>query len=291
MAIESRWLAVTAQPFTADGTQFGVIDVADTAGFKVKQLVFVTATATPILQLQVKKVLSPTRLIVGPNDNVIKDNATTNLTAYTVANGASLAAPEQEKKARPPRDDHYAATYESDPTVGDRVVLVDQYGRFYGAANPMPIIFDGTISIGEVEIIGPSGHRLDPNSDGSIDVNVVSSPTGDTVINRYAEVTAVPSGVPTILVSYTVPNLKTAILQRISVSGENIARYDVLLNSQPIDTRRTNFGADLSQSFEFLTNSGDGVLLSAGDVLAVRVTHTRPYVGDFEGRIQVLQKN
>lgn len=289
MALERKWLAVNATPFTADGTSLGVITVADTAGLKVKQLVFIAATGQPLLQLQVKRVLSNTQLIVGPPNNKIDPNQYQDVSAYTMALAATIAAPEQNKN-NIPGDDHYSAIYESDPTVADRIVLVDQYGRFYGESNPIPIVFDGTVSIGDVEIKGPSGHYLDPNTDGSINVNIVETPVvGQVEKSIYNEITSVASGVQTQIVSYTVPFAKTAILHRIVTSGENVARYDLFLNGTPFDTQRTYFGGNFNALFEFITGTNAGFVLNSGDVLSVKVLHARPFVGSFESRIQVLE--
>lgn len=288
MAIERKWLAVQATAFTADGTALGVVTVADTAGLKVKQFVVLKATTKPELSLQVKRVLSPTQLIVGPPDNKIAPNIFTDISAYTLALGANISAAEQNK-SNIPIDDHRTAVYEGDPTVADRVIQVDQYGRFYDANNPMPIIFDGTIEVGSVEVVGENGNTIEPNTDGSINVNVVSAPiAGQEEKSIYNEALAVASGATTTLVTYTVPFAKTAILHRVTVSGTNIARYDVLINGTPIDTKRTNFGDNLNESFEYVVD-GHGLPLISGDAVTVKVLHNRPYIGDFEGRIQILE--
>jgi hypothetical protein len=172
MAVEKKWLAVSAQSFTSDGTQYGVVTINDTHGFKTKQLVFLSAATLPIINAQVKRVVSQTQLIVGPSDNKVDISDWINISAYTVALNASIAAVEQDKMVLIPDKDHYQAIYEADPTVADRVILVDQYGKFYGAANPIPIIFDGTIQVGNVTIQDDDGDELEINPDGSINVNI-----------------------------------------------------------------------------------------------------------------------
>ena len=109
--------------------------------------------------------------------------------------------------------------------------------------------FDGTVSIGDVHILGPApdNNELIVNNDGSINVNVVETPiAGNTVKNIYNEVNAVVSGAITTLVQYTVPIITGSILYRVSVSGENIAKYMLFVNSVQIDTRRTYYGSSLS---------------------------------------------
>lgn len=150
MAVERKWLAVPPRPFLIDGGQFGVVSVADTAGFKVKQHVVLTALSQPDLLCQVKRVVSNTQLIVGKLDNKIGPEQWLDISAYTVSLGASIYAEEQDKAAMPTEKDHYSAIYEADPTVADRVVMVDQYGRFYSSANRLPV--DAVVSISSTPI-------------------------------------------------------------------------------------------------------------------------------------------
>lgn len=289
MAVEQKWLAVPPQAFTSDGTSFGVITIADTAGYRTKQIVSLKGTSLPEIALQVKRVLSPTQFIVGPTDNRIGPNYFTDISAYTVAAGSNVSAGEQVKGALPPDKDHYSAIYEADPVVADRVIMVDQYGQFYGVANPMPIIFDGTISIGEVVVRGTNGNSIEPNPGGSINVVVVDAPVaGQHESNTYNQVTSVANGVVTQIVSYTVPFAKTACLHKIQVSGDNFAVYDVLLNGSPIATQRTWYG-QFNANFDFFTAVTAGLTLIAGDIVSVRVLHTRPFLGTFDARIQLIE--
>lgn len=142
-----------------------------------------------------------------------------------------------------------------------------------------------------VEVIGTNGNIIEPNADGSLNVNVVSVPTvGNVVRNIYSEANAVSSGIMTTVVSYTVSGALTeSVLERISVSGDNIAMFTVFVNATQIDTRRTYFGGSLNEYFEFTTGTSNGYVLTPGDVLTIKVIHDRPTLGDFEGRIQVLE--
>lgn len=107
------------------------------------------------------------------------------------------------------------------------------------------------------------------------------------VVNTYNEITSIAASTTTSLVTYTVPVNTTAILSRIQVSGSNIATYEVLVDAAKQAKKRTYFGGSLNEVFEF-GNIG-GLSLTAGQVVLVRVTHSRPMVGDFEGRIQVTE--
>lgn len=108
-------------------------------------------------------------------------------------------------------------------------------------------------------------------------------------INQYNEVLSVASGATTSIVTYTVPISQQNILQRVSVSGENIALYQILVNGTPIDSQRTYFGGELNVQFDFTSISNLGTPLNAGDIVTVTVLHNRPYVGNFESRIQMIQ--
>lgn len=133
MAIETKWGAVAPKLFTANGTTLGIVTVASTSGFKVKQVVVISQNLLPDLQLQVKRVTSPTQLIVGPIPTKVGQSLLTfrtDISAYTVAGGAFIYSAEQDKvKIKP--DDIEQAIYDQEPTVAMRSVLVDQFGLYY----------------------------------------------------------------------------------------------------------------------------------------------------------------
>lgn len=295
MAIEQKWPAVPPQLFTANGGAQGQITTANVRGVKVKQFLVIKATGQPDLRIQVKRVTKKTGIIIvgPPADQQTQGKAglktTTDLTAYTVAAGALFYAEEQDKvKVKP--DDQDIATYEQEPTVARRVVQVDQFGDFYSEDNPLPIAFDGTVSVGNVTIQDDDGDELQVNPDGSINVNIVNGTSSNVIKNTYNEASAVPSGVETLIVQYVVSLiLSSALLQRVSVSGSNVGRYQVFVNSVVVDTRRTYYGGQFNEYFEFSMGSGDGYSLAPGDIVAVKVLHDRAYVGDFQGRIQALE--
>ena len=137
MAVERKWLAVTATPLTANGTALGLIQVADTTGFKVKGQAFLIANTLSPIPVQIQRVLSPTLMIVGPPGTTPSPNNYIDVSAFTVALNAQIGFPEQDKNKIKP-DDIEQAVYESDPAVAIRNILVDQYGNFYDKNNPMP---------------------------------------------------------------------------------------------------------------------------------------------------------
>ncbi|CAM6004825.1 unnamed protein product [Sphagnum balticum] len=291
MAFERNWAAVPPQPFTANGTTTGLVTLASTAGFRVKQCAYLKNSAGFTLAVQIKIVLSCTQLIVGTINNAqIANWPKLDISSWTVASGAVIGA-EWQGKNNISSEDIPRTVYESDPVVAIRTVQVDECGDIYSKDNPMPISFDGTVQIGDVSIV-EGGNTMKVNADGSINVIVESQPSpNEKVVSTYNEITNIPSGSTTQIVSYTVPPSTQGVLQRCPVSGENVARYDLLINGVIVDTLRTMFGADLTQMFDFTSGNDSGYVLNAGDVVSIQVLHNRPYVASFEARIQVLQIN
>ena len=107
MAFEQKLAAVSPQAFTANGTSLGVVTVASTAGFYIKQQVNLQSNTQTQILLQIKNVLSPTQVIVGPNNNSLKASPTnhTDVSAFLVADNATISAPEQNNFPIP-GDDH-----------------------------------------------------------------------------------------------------------------------------------------------------------------------------------------
>src|SRR5581483_7604497 len=177
MALERKWPAVAPQAFTSDGNQFGLIIVADTKGFRVKQSAVLTnSTPGVTLPVQIKRVISKTQLVVGQIENKIAQWPPLDISTWTVASGAAISAGEQDKNNVPEKD-HWSAIYEGDPVVADRVIFVDQYGNFYDDNNPLPISFDGTVTVGAVKIQDSAGNPLTSTS-GSLNVNVTGGGSG-----------------------------------------------------------------------------------------------------------------
>lgn len=283
---EKSWLAVPPQLFTVNGSPNGLVTIADTGGFKVKAQVVISATGYPNLTVECKRVLSRTQMYVGAIGKNINDRSI-DLTNYSIANGAFIYQDEQARNTIAAQD-IVQAVYEQEPTVAIRTTWVDKYGDVYDEANPVPIAFDGTIAVGNVTIQDDDGDELEINTDGSLNVVIVG---GGSNKNAYGEASAVPAGVETTIVQYTVSlALASAILQRVSVCGENVGRYRVFLNGTVIDTRRTYYGGSFNEYFEFSIGSSDGAQLAPGDVVAVKILHDRPFIGDFQARIQALEK-
>ena len=170
MAVEKKWLAVTATPLTTDGTRLGLVTVADTTGFKVKGYAYLATTGpspSPMtLQVQIQRVISSTQMIVGPPGTTPAPNNFIDVSAFTVLSGAVIAFPEQDKN-KIKADDVDQATYEADPVVARRVIPVSPDGNLIGPNNPLSV---NVISSG-------SGSGLVPaNYD---DVKIIKNSNGD----------------------------------------------------------------------------------------------------------------
>ena len=127
------------------------------------------------------------------------------------------------------------------------------------------------------------------NPDGSINVALVGMPVYEPIFT-YNAVAGVAANVTTNLISYTMPGGKNGYLQKVYISGENIAKYTVRVNGAIIDVARTYFGQSLDKCLEYASGTSNlGYELSAGDVVLVQVLHTRPSLAEFNARIQILE--
>jgi len=132
-----------------------------------------------------------------------------------------------------------------------------------------------------------TGNKMTVNPDGSINVQIGTS--ASQLKSFYAEVTSVASATPTTVQTYTVPGGVASYLQKITFSGTNIATYELLVNASVVDRKRTWFNGSLNEEFDLSDFSKDGLPLVSGDVVTVRVTHSRPDLGDFNSRLQVVE--
>lgn len=210
MAFEKVWLAVPAKSFTSNGTAQGVVTVASTKGLYAKQKVFLRGTAQTTTQLEIKRVVSKTQLWVGPIKTDIK--AYSDISNFTTAAASTIEAPEQPRPAIP-QVEMDRATFEEEPVVARRVVLVDELGNKYSTDNPLPTqLSDGSINIGtvnaEIEVqlshvdndpnfgdvhdsvrVGDGINVLAVNNDGSIKTVKMFTKPYDTVTATYPSAT------------------------------------------------------------------------------------------------------
>ena len=140
---------------------------------------------------------------------------------------------------------------------------------------------------GTVQVQDTDGDILEVNPDGSINVSIVGSSTGD-VVSAYSEVTSVATSVLTTIGTFTAPVGKTTYLQTVNVAGTNIAEYTVELNSVVIDKKYTYFSGPMNEKFTF-AETDKGLKLAVGDVVRSRVIHVRPFTSSHNSRIQVVE--
>ncbi len=206
MAYERKWLLTGVRPLLSDGGEDGSVTIESTSGFKVKQIVKITAIGVSPVVLQVKRVLSPTKMLVGPKDSGIQSRY--DLSEFTVAKSSTISATEQDKKVPTDKEIH-SWVYEQEPTVAYRTIGVDEWGRFYTTENPFPVqLSDGSVNIGtvnaELEVqlshkdnypdagdvadsvqIGDGEDILGINPDGSINI-VIGELPGTPIIYKEA---------------------------------------------------------------------------------------------------------
>jgi hypothetical protein len=123
--------------FTIDGGENGLVTIDDTANFKVKRTVVISANTLPNLTLEVKRVIDKNRMYVGAIDKGILHRQ--NISAYTIALNASIISHEQ-KRNNIPSNDIIRSVFSEEPTLAIRTLEVDKYGNSYSIENPFPII-------------------------------------------------------------------------------------------------------------------------------------------------------
>lgn len=158
--IEKKFSEVPPQAFTANGTFGGLVTIADTTILKVKQKVRIFSdTHSPIGDIEVKRVLSSTTLLVGPKSGSMV--AYTDLTTLLVADNAKISADEQD---RPPisQYDVWRAVFSEEPTVALRNLLVDERGNAWNQSNPLPV--DATVTVPPVEVTLDAFIKVPPDN-------------------------------------------------------------------------------------------------------------------------------
>jgi|SRR6185437_202160 len=109
----------------------------------------------------------------------------------------------------------------------------------------------------------------------------VVNPATNTTITTFGQISAVPAGVETQIVTYTVPGGDSFSLTYVHLSGDNGAVFNLYINGVIQDRCRTYWC-----NFTTFMDFGNGIPMNAGDIVSVKVIHYRPEVGDFASRIQ-----
>ena len=133
---EKRLPLVSVRAFTANGDTLGRVTTTQAQNFKVKQQVILSSNTVSQQRLEVKRVESATVLYVGPISTPITTRS--DISAYLVVDSASIQAPEQPRPSIPEQEIE-RLTYEEEPVIARRVVLVDELGNKINDANPLPV--------------------------------------------------------------------------------------------------------------------------------------------------------
>jgi hypothetical protein len=159
----------------------------------------------------------------------------------------------------------------TDPIYNGEVLKDYRFNIFEGK-------FENNKSVTTIE--DEDGDKLDINSNGSI--NVVVGEAG-VLSSQYAEVIGIVTGVTTLIDSFTTTT--NILLQKVDFSGTNIAEYEIVVDGNTVDKRRTYFGDSLNGSFDFEA----GLPVLSGKLIEIYVVHNRPNVADFNSRMQIVE--
>lgn len=152
MAYERFWAEVLPRPLTANGSSSGFLTVDDVAGFYVKQNITLKSSALTA-SYQIKRIDVPQkRIYVGTMKTSI--NEFSDISAFLLADSATIAA-ERQPNTAVPKADQDRGTYETEPVVARRVILVDNTGEKISEENPLPV--NATVSV----IVPPVTVELD----------------------------------------------------------------------------------------------------------------------------------
>lgn len=181
--------------------------------------------------------------------------------------------------------------------IAVNAVKIATVRTYYGGDLSRTVAFDGSDGSGYILNAGDTVtitvlHNKPYTALFEATLELVANPVlvaGETPIYIYNEITSTMPGTTYNVASWTVMPATTATLQRVLVSGENIARYDVWVNAGPIATQRTYYGGDLDKTFEFMGWNGGGVPLAAGATVTVKVLYYTPGPAIFEATIEAIQ--
>lgn len=130
MASERFWQELPAANFISDGGTEGQVQVLSTRGMKVKMKVILKSTS-PVSSkpLEIKKIIDMQNLIVGPRSAQMRGkDSTTDISAFTVASGATLTIESYERPAIFPNE-IVRSVYEEEPVVAIRTIGVGPLGQ------------------------------------------------------------------------------------------------------------------------------------------------------------------
>lgn len=134
-----------------------------------------------------------------------------------------------------------------------------------------------------IAIHDSDGHELNVNPNGSLNVAVVPA-TNVSGLVKYAEIPSVVSGAETTIVSFMAIGGRRTFLQKISGSGDNIAKFQVKVDGITIDMKRTNY-VGYNVDFQYDGQLNSGLEIAPGSTVSVTVIHERPNTANFNAQI------
>ena len=122
--LERFWKEIPSQFFTITGSADGVVTLASTSSFKIKQFVVILNPSLPSVAGEIKAILSETQMAIGPQAS--GPNMRIDLSSHDT--NSTISAPEQPRPSVPIQDIE-RFTYEEEPTVARRTIPVDEAGN------------------------------------------------------------------------------------------------------------------------------------------------------------------
>lgn len=139
-----------------------------------------------------------------------------------------------------------------------------------------------------IKIGNGSGQYAAVNSDGSLNVNVVSTGPGTSYNNiiQYDEIVNVAMGATETVLSFTVPNTGTFYLTRINFSGDCISEFDLQINGS-VNAKQRLYYTKFNSIFDYTSSSIPGYNLIGGTIINVIVTnYSLQGVGSFNATLE-----
>lgn len=217
---EKKLLRRDALAFSADGTTTGIISVDGACNFKVKQCVTIQSATQPPRNLEIKRFIDGSSFYVGEVGQPISQRS--DVSAYTLADAAFIFAQEQNRPSVPEQEIE-RITYEEEPVIARRVVIVDDCGEIITQDNPLPTT--ATLNLGSIEI----PVEIDAQ-DGD---NVAISAHPDPIFAQNED--SLTDLLPKSVFSYTSTNSNTRVIA-LNVTADTPVMLKVLLNG--IEIRR-----------------------------------------------------
>lgn len=143
---EKRIYKIDPIAVISNGTTAGAIQVPDNSLFIVRQVVILKSNTQAPQTFKVNRVNSNDKVTIylGPDNGHISKRS--DLSAFLTADNTTIEANEQPRTTVPEQEIE-RHTYQAEPAVARRTILVDKYGCRIDDDNPLPI--SGTLTVGD----------------------------------------------------------------------------------------------------------------------------------------------